>query len=342
MHVFISLLFASLLFLGCNQPEPEAYPEWYTKPPKSTPDVLYSIAIDANETAAQTAAELVLRSELLKQIKGGLKHPKHPVHHAVTPQEYANMDKWFTYYASRIQFEKSTIEEVATKPKDDEIEDETSQKATTMVLISVDAQALFAQVQATLNKKIRDYKDALVENKQISALHAYVVLNNIQKAKADIIFHAELLRILDASTPTKKYFKFLYEMTHIYKILQKEINIKIISDGTTIKLVKPISNALQNEGLQVSGMKLNAPRLYMLLLTSSTKNDKLYGFNVERLQIESTLKSKDKKVIAKNTTTFESESRHDKTEAKKQAVKQYEVNMKNEGIFKILGLTISK
>lgn len=343
MRVLLFPLLLSLLFLGCSpEPEPETYPQWYTNPPKSTPQTLYSIAIDANESAAHNSAELVLRSELLKKVKQGLQHPKHPVNRTITPTEFASMEKAFTYYASRIQFTDSNVEEVAKKPLDDSQTDEEAAKATTMVLISVNAEALFLEVQATLNDKIRNFKDALTESKQYSALHAYLVLTQFQEAKANLMFHAELLRVLDPNTPTEKYFKYLYEMNNIYKILQKEINVKIISDGTTIGLVKPISKALQEKGLQVSSMKLNAPRLFTLLLTSSTKQDVLYGFNVERLQITSQIKNKSKKLMAKNVITFEGKSRHDKKDAKRHAIEQYKTQLKQEGVFKMLGLSLKK
>lgn len=338
MRHYYFILIASFLIIGCGQPEPETYPSWYIKPPQSTSERLYSIAIDANETAAKSSAELLLRSEILKQVKKDFETPEHPIKHSITPKEYQASKKLLGFYASRIIFTDSKIEEVAKKPLDDEEKKEEKRPATTMVLISVDAQALFQNTQSTLNTKINKLQKEFQTAKSISALHAFVVLEQIQKQKYDIAFQAELLHVIDNSFSNTKYFKFLYEMTNLDAILKKEINISIISDANAISFVKPIKKALQDTGLQVSGMKMNAPRTYTLLITSRVKKDSIYGFNVARIQVQTRIKTKSKKLVAENTITFEGKSRYDNKDARKLALGQYTVQMQKQGIFSMLGI----
>jgi len=341
--LLLSLLFIFII-IGCGQPEPEAYPEWYTNPPKTTTSTLYSIAIDTNETTAKHSAELVLRSELLKGVQKDFTSKNHPINQLYTKKDLPELKKALKYHAARLRFEDTTIEEVALKPEDETgsntaNNDEDAPKITTMVLISVDSETLFKSTKKTLNAKITLFQQRLSISQQQSALHAYMVLKEIQNQKTSIVFHAELLRILDPSFSNKKYFKFLYEMDSLYEILKKEINLSIISDANAISFVKPIKKALKAQGLQVSSMKMNAPRSYKLLLTSAVKNDTLYGFKVQRIQITSRLQKKSKQEVAKNVTVFEGKSRYDAKDARKHALEQYKTQIKQQGIFTILGIS---
>lgn len=322
-QVLFGLILFGVVFGGCFQQEPEPQPTWLLSPPKNTADRLYGAAAGDSLAAAKSNALGMIAADLFITVQSDMKLTSHSLMRNDSEQ---TLEEFLSNTRAKTKAMQFSNVEVVKQQEFDE--------AQVAVMVSIDRNALYRDQKAQLDGEIDSMQTLLGSASGSSAFVRLGLLRKATEKGADILAQSALLKVINARADTQAYSDYVRDVNKQYGDLKYATKVRIISDASAVYFVEPLGSALNAEGISV--VRTGSKPL-TVELSGDVKRDKLYGFFIEKLQLNIVTKD-GSRTVASSKRVFSGKSRYDFDSARRQAADSFREALRAEGVFTLMGV----